>query len=164
MVITSPTHGYEQALEFLYARINYERATPPAYRVQNFKLERMRELLRRLRDPHLGLPVVHVAGTKGKGSTSSMLAAVLTQAGYRTGLYTSPHLERTEERLAIDGEICSPSDFVELAAHVRPAVESMDAETAERYGAGSPTYFEVMTAMAFAHFARQRVQAVVLEV
>ncbi len=164
MNILPETAPYDAALAYLYGRINYERATIPAYRVQNFKLDRMRDLLARLGDPQIGLKVIHVAGTKGKGSTSNMLAAILRAAGYRTGLYTSPHLERTEERLVVDGAICSPAELVELVEIVRPAVDSMDAEAALWTGPGSPTYFEMMTAMAMVHFARRKVDAVVLEV
>lgn len=164
MATASDTTAYDAALAFLYGRINYERAAIPAYRVQNFKLERMRDLMSRLGHPERDLAIIHVAGTKGKGSTSSMLASVLTKAGYRTGLYTSPHLERTEERLVIDGQICSPEVFVELVQAIRPAVDSMDAEAALATGPGSPTYFEIMTAMALWYFARQQTTAVVLEV
>jgi dihydrofolate synthase/folylpolyglutamate synthase len=163
MAIASPLSSYDAALAWLYGRINYERAIP-AYRAQNFKLERMREVLAALGDPHVGLPVVHVAGTKGKGSTSSMLAAVLQAAGYRTGLYTSPHLERTEERLSIDGHACASGDFVQLLEDLRPAIERFDEQAERCTGAGAPTFFEVMTAAAFLHFARRKVDVVVLEV
>src|SRR5947208_7725440 len=102
---------YPSALEFLLHRINYGRTTNIPYRSAEFKLDRMRRLLSLVGDPHLGLKAVHIAGTKGKGSTAAMLAAVLHAAGYRTGLYTSPHLERIEERIAIDGRTCSPEEF-----------------------------------------------------
>ncbi len=163
MATVSPPTSHDAALAFLFERINYERSLP-TYRSQVFKLDRMRELLRRLGDPHVGLPIIHVAGTKGKGSTSTMLASILGAAGYRTGLYTSPHLERTEERLCVDGAPCSPEAFVELVALVRPVVERIDAESAQQRGPGSPTYFEIMTAMSLLHFARSKVDAVVLEV
>lgn len=155
---------YESALDYLYGRINYERAAPPPYRMQNFKLERMRYLMRRLADPHDQLKIVHIAGTKGKGSTSWMLASILQSAGYRTGLYTSPHLERTEERLVVDGQCCQASDFVSVLNEVRGAVDAMDAQALVSQGPGAPTYFEIMTAMALVYFARCKVDAVVLEV
>jgi dihydrofolate synthase/folylpolyglutamate synthase len=85
---------YASALEFLLGRVNYERTSHIPYSSDDFKLDRMRRLLALVGDPHLGLKAVHIAGTKGKGSTAAMVASVLTAAGYRTGLYTSPHLER----------------------------------------------------------------------
>jgi dihydrofolate synthase/folylpolyglutamate synthase len=134
------------------------------YRSEELKLDRMRQLLERLGSPQRDLPVVHVAGTKGKGSTSAMLAAILTAAGYRTGLFTSPHLERIEERLAIDGRICSPAELVELVRQVQPAVEAMDREGSGWPSSNSPTFFEITTAMALLHFAGQKADAVILEV
>jgi len=137
-----------------------------AYSVSRFKLERMHELLDRLGSPHSGLPVVHVAGTKGKGSTATMIAAILTDAGCRTGLFTSPHLERVEERFAVDGAICASDELVELVDTIRPAVEAMDREARRRrdWADFAPTYFEILTAMAFLHFARQNADVAVLEV
>ncbi len=119
--------SYDSALEFLMSRIDYERATNVPYHRREFHLDRMHELLGRLGNPHASLKVVHIAGTKGKGSTAAMIAAMLTAAGFRTGLYTSPHLDRVEERLMIDGRACSPERFVELVNHVRPVVESLEA-------------------------------------
>ena len=133
------------------------------------KLDRMRELLRRLGDPQAKIPIVHVAGTKGKGSTSAMLAAVLSAAGFRTGLFTSPHLDRIEERMAVDGRHCSTDEFVELIELVRPAVEALDQAAINGTGLISapplgPTYFEIVTAMALCYFVRREVGAAVLEV
>jgi dihydrofolate synthase / folylpolyglutamate synthase len=164
MATATDISSYEAALAYLYGRINYERAALPAYRVQNFRLERMQELMRRLGDPQVGLPIIHVAGTKGKGSCSSMLASILTAHGLSTGLYTSPHLERTEERLTIDGACCEPDEFVAILRQLQPVVDVLDDEGLRGMGPGSPTYFELMTAMALLHFARRRVDAVVLEV
>ena len=155
----------DAALQFLLKRVNYEQAVSMAYQESRFKLDRMRELLARLGNPHLDFPIVHVAGTKGKGSTSVMLGAVLTAAGYRTGVFTSPHLERMEERLAVDGSPCSSRELVELIEQIRPVVESMDRESPKGDPAGnSPTYFEINTAMALLHFRARRVAAAVLEV
>src|SRR5262249_24524026 len=111
------------AREFLEGRINYERASAIPYREETFRLDRRRELMRRLGDPQDRLRIVHVAGTKGKGSTSAMIAAVLSAAGYRTGLYTSPHLDRLEERFRIDGQPCSAAELAALVDRVRPIVE-----------------------------------------
>jgi dihydrofolate synthase/folylpolyglutamate synthase len=154
---------HSAALEFLKRRINYERTPSVPYLSADFKLDRMRRLMSLLGDPQLGLKAIHIAGTKGKGSTAAMVAAVLTAAGYRTGLYTSPHLVRIEERLVIDGQICPSDRFLELAAEVQPAVELLDGES-ESQGTTGPTFFEVTTAMAFLHFAQASVDAAVLEV
>lgn len=156
----------DAALEFLLGRIDYERTSSVPYGNSDFRLDRMRELLARLGSPEAGLKIVHVAGTKGKGSTAAMIAAMLSAAGYRTGLYSSPHLERVEERLMIDGQICSEAEFAECLARVRPTVEALDHEAVRRPDgrAGGPTYFEVLTAMALVHFAARQADAVVLEV
>jgi dihydrofolate synthase/folylpolyglutamate synthase len=156
-----PLDDYSSALAFLLDRINYERSAhiPTAA----LRLDRMNELVRRLGSPHLRVPLVHVAGTKGKGSTATMIAAILQAAGYRTGLYTSPHLERIEERFVIDGQVCSQQAFVELTRSVEPVVRELDAE-ATSADIRMPTFFEITTAMAFVYFAQQPVDIAVLEV
>ena len=94
---------YRQAIDFLYDRLNYERSVNMPYSRAELKLDRMFRLLQLIGDPQRDQRIIHVAGTKGKGSTCAMLSSILQQAGYRTGLYTSPHLLRVEERLAVDG-------------------------------------------------------------
>ncbi len=155
----------DAALAFLYGRINYERSTRIPYRSPEFKLRRMRELLDRLGNPHERLDAIHVAGTKGKGSTATMIASVLSAAGLRTGLYTSPHLDRLEQRVVIDGREIAPDQLADLVSHVKPIVEEMDrrAERGGTYRRG-PTFFEITTAMAMLHFARSEVDLAVLEV
>ena len=154
---------YQAALKFLFGRINYERTANVPYRSSQFKLQRMRDLLAQLGDPHRQLRAIHVAGTKGKGSTASMLASVLTAAGYRTGLYTSPHLSRLEERANVDGQRCSEVEVAELIGMIRPVIERMD-EVAAAQGARGPTFFEITTAMVMLHFVRHKVDLAVLEV
>lgn len=154
----------QEPLRFLFERINYERLQSMPYHERLLKLDRMRCLLRGLGDPHLRLPAVHIAGTKGKGSTAAMLAAVLSAAGYRTGLYTSPHLERLEERIAIDGQPLRTAELAELVARVRPVVEEMDRRAAREPAEIGPTYFELTTALAMLHFAERGVDLAVLEV
>jgi dihydrofolate synthase / folylpolyglutamate synthase len=155
----------EAALQFLNGRIDYERALAVPYDHRDFRLDRMRDLLAHLGNPHESLRIVHVAGTKGKGSTAAMIAAVLSSAGYRTGLYSSPHLSRVEERLMIDGAICPGDEFARLIAEIQPAVAVMDAQgTPDGDGSNRPTYFEIVTALALVRFAQQRVEAAVLEV
>lgn len=133
------------------------------YHTRHLKLERMRELLDRLGNPQNGLSLVHIAGTKGKGSTAAMASAILSAAGYRTGLFTSPHLDRLEERMAVDGLPCTAEELVGLVDRVAPVVRAMD-RTLGDSAEGGPTYFEITTAMALLHFAWRRVDAAVLEV
>jgi dihydrofolate synthase / folylpolyglutamate synthase len=154
----------ETGLAFLRGRIDYERMASAAYSSQDFKLDRMRLLLSRLGNPHSAMPIVHIAGTKGKGSTSAMVAAILTAAGYKTGLYTSPHLIDIEERIAVDQRQCSSDDFVAALATVAPVVAELDQESAVADGSHRPTYFEILTATALVHFARAKVDIAVLEV
>lgn len=158
--MTPLIENYEQAIEFLFRRINYERITGAAYSVDDFRLDRTRELLARLDNPHEKIPAVHVAGTKGKGSTAAMIAAALTAAGYRTGLFTSPHISAFEERMAVDGVLPTPGGIVELVNSVLDAVTALDKTPGEM----SPTYFEIATAMAWLYFLRQGVHVAVLEV
>ena len=170
MAPTSPIEPDRQrrdaAAEYLLNRVNYERMPRIPYSTRHFKLDRMRELLHRLGAPQQGMPVVHVTGTKGKGSTATMIAAILTDAGYRTGLFTSPHFERIEERFSIDGRLCSGEELAALVETVKPAVEAMDQRAVDPANPDEnrPTYFEIITAMAFEHFSRQSVDVAVLEV
>jgi dihydrofolate synthase/folylpolyglutamate synthase len=155
---------YQSALEFLYARINYERTARGVPSGSCLNLDRMRRLLDGLGNPQDSLQAVHIAGTKGKGSTAAMIATSLTAAGYRTGLYTSPHLERLEERICIDGVDCTPAELVELVEALRGPVAKLDREARTSDPPDSPTFFEITTAMAMLHFARRDVDAAVLEV
>jgi dihydrofolate synthase/folylpolyglutamate synthase len=145
---------YEEALDFWFRRVNYERYAPQP---GDLKLDRMCELLRRIGDPQDRLRIVHVAGSKGKGSTSAMVAAIVQQAGYRCGLFTSPHLCGVEERVQINRIPIGAEDIVAGMEVIRKAVEGL----AEPL---SPTFFEIATALAFLHFARQKVELAVMEV
>jgi dihydrofolate synthase/folylpolyglutamate synthase len=136
--------------------INYEQRAPVA---DDLKLDRMRSLLAQIGDPHRRLRIVHVAGSKGKGSTAAMLASVLSASGYRTGLFTSPHLCGVEERFQIDGRPIPSSELNDLLSEVGACVQnSMQA------GLSVPTFFEVATAVGFVYFLRRGVEAAVLEV
>ena len=152
------TDPYQCSLDFLYGRLNYERQGMPRVPGE-LRLGRMRRLLRAMGDPQDGPPIVHVAGTKGKGSTAAMIAAALTASGVRTGLFCSPHLHRLEERFSVDGASATADDLVALTDAVRPGVEATEAS-----GHRGPTFFEITTAMGLLHFARRGVGAVVLEV
>ncbi|MBV9123298.1 MAG: bifunctional folylpolyglutamate synthase/dihydrofolate synthase, partial [Planctomycetes bacterium] len=146
---------YEQALAFWYGRTNFEQRTP---QLGDLKLDRMRALLRLLGDPHDRLRIIHVAGSKGKGSTSAMLASILRRAGYRTGLFTSPHLSRVEERFQVDGCPITAGELTRLLEDIQQALQAWD------HGKIAPTFFEVATALGFLHFVRRRVDVAVLEV
>ncbi|QEG34014.1 bifunctional folylpolyglutamate synthase/dihydrofolate synthase [Bythopirellula goksoeyrii] len=169
MTLSSPAETasapcpHQQASEFLLGRINYERTAVLPYGKRHMKLDRMRTLLTRLGNPDAGMPIVHVAGTKGKGSTSAMIAGVLQAAGYRTGLFSSPHLESIEERFQVDSVPCPGDQLVALVDRLRPVVEEMDRE-AVADGSLGPTYFELVTAIALMHFSQQKVDITVLEV
>jgi dihydrofolate synthase/folylpolyglutamate synthase len=149
---------YEQAIGFLFDRINFERT--PAFSKQDFKLGRMRRLLELLGNPQARLPCIHIAGTKGKGSVAVMLAEMLTAAGYRVGLYTSPHVEAFEERMQVAGQRPTPQQIVQLVRRVQAAVQRCEADPQPF----SPTFFEVTTALAWLFFETQRTEIVVLEV
>ncbi len=147
---------YAAALDFLHGRINYERR---AIDVQSLRLVRMHSLLEALGNPHRAARIVHVAGTKGKGSTSLMIAAMLQAGGYKTGLYTSPHLLTIEERWQVNRQAASREELVALVDEIRPIVSQLDQDTHT-----SPTFFELTTALAFLHFAKQGVDWAVIEV
>jgi dihydrofolate synthase/folylpolyglutamate synthase len=159
---------YRHALRFLLSLSDWERlpAAPGAVALvqtreaARFNLERVRSLLARLGNPHLGRGTIHVAGSKGKGSVAAMIASVLRAAGVPTGLYTSPHLHRITERIAVDGEAISSDDFARLTESLRGAVEAENADGAH----GQLTTFEALTALAFLYFRERAVQWQVLEV
>lgn len=155
---------YKRALEFLNSRINFERALTIPYGSRCFKLQRMEDLLALVGSPHRSLPAIHIAGTKGKGSTAAMVSSILTQAGYRVGRFTSPHLETVRERLAINGQMCPEERFAQLVHELVPAVHELDRQAAKRGYVHGPTFFEILTAAAFLYFAQERVDLAVLEV
>ncbi|MGY8769456.1 MAG: bifunctional folylpolyglutamate synthase/dihydrofolate synthase [Pirellulales bacterium] len=152
---------YQAAIQFLFGRIDYERTNKIPYGTRVFQLDRMHRFVELLGSPAKDIPIVHIAGTKGKGSTSEFLASIASEAGYRVGQYTSPHLERLEERFSINRQHCSQQDIVELINEIIPVVKQLDAEATED---GGPTFFEITTAMALLHFRNQKVDLGILEV
>ncbi len=149
---------HEAALSFLNAQENFERARPKgAGGQESFKLQRMHALLGVLGDPHLAVPCVHIAGSKGKGSVCSMLSGCLQASGYTTGVFTSPHLVDERERIQLSGESVSEQEFDRALAKCRDACSQIIDEH------GSPTYFELLTASAFVVFAEQAVDLAVIE-
>ena len=156
-------HTPQDAIQYLYGQINYERTSRVPYRSRQFRFARLQALLQRLGNPHHHLPVVHVAGTKGKGSTCAMLDAVLRRSGLRVGRFTSPHLNHLGERLVVDGKPCSPQQLLELVRQVAPVAEELKRHPLPQQP-GGPTFFELMTALGFLHFRQQGVELAVMEV
>lgn len=122
-------------------------------------LERIQALCDRLGNPECKLPIIHVTGTNGKGSAVAMLSSILRAAGYRVGTYTSPHLERYNERFAINGEEISDEDFAGEISLMKQTCDEMEAE-----GEAVPTLFEIVTGAGFHYFAEQKVDILILEV
>ena len=147
------------ALSWLDRRLNYERV---AAGHGTFALARVRRLLEAVGSPHERVPVVHVAGTKGKGSTVAMIAGILGAAGHRVGRYLSPHVHSLEERIGVDGRPIDARALTAAFEAVIPVVERLDRAAARR-GMRGPTWFEVLTCVAFLHFAREKVDVAVLE-
>ncbi len=123
-------------------------------------IDRMRRLSAALGHPEQSYPVVHVAGTNGKGSVSAMLDAAFHAAGWRTGLYTSPHLVKLGERVQVDRRLLSEAEITAFAAELRPVADQIAARSADEH----PTFFEFMTAMAFLQFQRKQVDVAIVEV
>lgn len=151
--------SYEAAVDWLFGRVNFERQPPGAAGGPALKLATMRSLLRELGDPQEQLPAIHIAGTKGKGSTAAIAAAVLRAAGKRVGLFTSPHLERFEERLQVNGVQPTARQVLDLVQELHGATQRIT-----QAGHANPTFFELITAMAWSYFLQQQVELVVLEV
>ena len=126
----------------------------------SFGLERIRALLAVMGNPQESYATVHVGGTAGKGSTATIIARILQDSGYRTGLHVSPHLEDIRERGQVNGKLMTKREFVDLVNRIRPCVE----QTARQHGYGMPTYFEVLVALALQHFKDKMVDIAVIEV
>jgi dihydrofolate synthase/folylpolyglutamate synthase len=132
--------------------VNYEKKRPIPYGTNNFSPNRMGKILALLGNPHREVRMIHIAGTKGKGSTATMLSRMLEKSGYKVGLYTSPHLITVRERISIDGEMIGETEFGRLARKLVVAL-----------GKQEPTYFEALTAIAFCYFAEQKCDLAVIE-
>ena len=152
--------SYSEALRYLYA-LGRELASPRQARVQKFDLQNISTLAELMQHPERRCPCVQIAGTNGKGSTAAMLESICRAAGLRTGLYTSPHLERINERIRIDGEPIEDADFAASFDRVRQVIESAMASGAL---AAHPTFFECVTGIAFDAFAHAGVEFAVYEV
>lgn len=152
--------NYDESVGALLA-LGREMASPQQARVQKFGLENITTLAAALGNPQHAAPCVHIAGTNGKGSTAAMLDSILRASGMRTGLYTSPHLERINERIRIQGADISDERFAAVWTHVQAVIESL---LANGRLAAHPTYFECITAIAFLAFAEARTDFAVYEV
>ncbi|MER3414676.1 MAG: bifunctional folylpolyglutamate synthase/dihydrofolate synthase [Gemmataceae bacterium] len=153
-----PVRTYEEAIAYWYKHVNYEQRGMPAD-ARVLRLDRMRALLAELGHPERRLRILHVAGSKGKGSTCAFLQSILQAAGYRTGLFTSPHLVRVEERCQVNGSPIAPAEVTACMADIESAVQRL-----VHKGWPPPTFFEVSTALGLLHFHRRRVDWAVVEV
>ncbi|HEX5150132.1 MAG TPA: folylpolyglutamate synthase/dihydrofolate synthase family protein [Parafilimonas sp.] len=141
---------YADALQYLYEQLPmFSRIGAAAFKKD---LSNTKQLCAVLNNPQTKFKCVHIAGTNGKGSVSHMLAAVLQTAGYKTGLYTSPHLKDFRERIRVNGEECSKDFVIEFTKKIIPAIEKLQ-----------PSFFELTVAMAFEYFAQQQVDIAVIE-
>ena len=151
---------YTSALHHVLGLADLERMTDPSGRRPRYDLSRIESLMAQLGDPQKRVPTVHVTGTKGKGSTSAMIASILSTCGFNVGLFTSPHLHTMRERIQVCGQPLSEQAFADAVAQVWPTVEAMaDGDSPERV-----TTFEILTAMAFSVFAQRKLDFQVLEV
>jgi len=151
--------NYQQALDYISGYTDYEKVPMP-HALGSYDLRRVEELLAQLGNPHLKARSVHIAGTNGKGSTAAMVASVLSSSGYRTGLYTSPHLSTIRERFQINGNSITEGDFTAIVVRLKPEVEKVN----KRATYGELTTFELLTALAFTYFSMNQVDFQVLEV
>ncbi|RME38744.1 MAG: bifunctional folylpolyglutamate synthase/dihydrofolate synthase [Planctomycetota bacterium] len=147
---------FRQAVNYLNSLTDYERAPASKYNTKNFSLSRINRILSALGNPHRKFRSVHIAGTKGKGSTAAMLNAMVRANGYKVGLYTSPHILNVRERIVVNDKMISEAEFARSVAAV--------AAVTAKAKVPSPTYFEVLTAVAFKYFADQEVDLAIVEV
>ena len=146
--------NYNLALDYLYSFVDYSLKHASELAKADFNLGRMRDLMVELGNPEAQYPIIHVAGTKGKGSVSALVASALQAAGYKTGLYTSPHLQDYAERIQVNGQPIPHADLSALVDEIKPAVARVPYLTT----------FEITTALGFLYFARQGCDAAVIEV
>ena len=151
-----PFRTYDQAMQFLFTSTDYEKQQRLRYNVTTFDLKRINAILKGLGNPHKKTKCVHIAGTKGKGSTATMLAKMMEANGYNVGLYTSPHVTSLHERIVVNSEMITRKEFVSLLNRVKPVLDTYNGD--ER-----PTFFEILTAVAFLHFADHKVDIAIIE-
>lgn len=145
---------HQEALDYIYSFVDFSRTHQDQLQAENFNLDRMVWFMKELDFPQDDFPALHIAGSKGKGSVSAFCAAVYQTAGWKVGLYTSPHLKDFEERIQINREPISRKKLVNLVKKIKPAVAKIPGLTT----------FEIMTGLAFCHFSDQEVDIAVIEV
>lgn len=150
--------NYPRAIAYLNSFLDYERIPEPRQRTTEADMDRFRALLSSLNNPHLQYPVIHIVGTKGKGSTAALLASILQSSGYRVGLYTSPHLISVRERIAVNGKMVGKREFAELMAILRENFAPF-----KPFSLAFRTVFEHLTAAAFLYFMHKEVDIAVVE-
>jgi dihydrofolate synthase/folylpolyglutamate synthase len=151
---------YEEAIAFFNSLVNYERKPPVAGTMRReVTLERVKELAIKIGNPERTLTCIHVAGTKGKGSTCAFSESILRAHGLKTGLYTSPHLVDIRERIQIGGRLIDKRLFSRIAERLAPLIEPRREDPDRR-----ATYFETLTHLAFIAFEETKVEAAVVEV
>jgi len=148
--------SYDAAISYLFGRTDYEKESRLSYNVTTFNLGRMEKLLSLLGNPHKKVATVHIGGTKGKGSTATMLAKMLEANNYKVGLYTSPHVVSLHERITVNSRMIKESEMVGLLNRAYGPVEKMSKTDC-------PTFFEIMTALAFMYFVDTKVDIAVIE-
>ncbi len=146
--------NYPETIAYLHSLIDYEKMRLERYTPETHNLSRVEQLLAATDNPHTRFPAVHIAGTKGKGSTAALCEACLRAAGYRTGFYISPHLHTFRERIQVDRQEITRDQVVALVEQIRPLIERIP----------DVTYFEAITAVGFLYFARSEVDVAVVEV
>ena len=147
-------NAYTRTLREIFAHVDYSRNRQHPYNAETYNLDRMWDLMARLGHPQDAFPTIHIAGSKGKGSTCAMTASILQAAGYRTGIYTSPHLHTFRERIRIQGQLIPREDLIQLWEALKPVIATLPGTTT----------FEIITALAFLYFAREEVDIAVIEV
>jgi len=152
--VVKPHLTYKEALDYIYSFTDYEKKSAYRYAPEHFDLGRVERLTALLDKPQHRFKALHIAGTKGKGSTAAMIASILRAAGYKTGLYTSPHLHTFRERIQLDGQLVSEEAVADLIERLQPLVSQVE----------DLTTFEIITALAFLYFAEEGVDLAVLEV
>ncbi|MBN2324662.1 MAG: bifunctional folylpolyglutamate synthase/dihydrofolate synthase [Spirochaetes bacterium] len=156
LLFVKPFETIDEALDYLYSFINYETDLSYSYGSVHYNIERTVRLLERAGSPHEGMKIIHVAGTKGKGSVCRILSAILSAQGIKTGLFTSPHLEWVNERIEVSGDRIEDREIVSLLNDLRPAIDDFPMPS-------KPTTFEILTLLAIVYFRRRNVEWSVLE-